>query len=103
MGTIAAATPGIGSARDQAATARSTTGEQLMRKLSVLLASCLLVLSFTANARGGSHSSGSSAHYSGSHHTTSHGGHYFGGSGSSHRGGSYRNTRTGNHYGKHGR
>jgi len=73
-----------------------------MRKLSVLLAGCLLVLSFSANARGGSHSSGSAVHYSGSHHTTSHGGHYSGGSGSSHRGGSYRNTRTGNHYGKHG-
>jgi hypothetical protein len=79
-----------------------TTGEQLMRKLSILLASCLLLPSFGADARGGSHSSGAVVHYSGAHHTTSHGGNYSGGSGSSHRGGSYRNIRTSDHYGKHG-
>ena len=73
-----------------------------MRKLSILLAGCLLTLSFAAYAKSSGHSNGSSIHYSGTHHTTSHGGHYSGGSGSPHRGGNYRNASTSNYYGKHG-
>jgi hypothetical protein len=40
-------------------------------------------------------------HYGGRRHAMSHGGYYKGGTGSSHKGGLYRNSRTGDHYGRH--